>query len=109
MKAWGSPTFDRDCRWNTDVSVSGLFLYPMAAFARRVADNPIRYSQFTDQAITLIDGAFETYEDFQSELHLADNDPFAYYITPPGYSTLTCNNGGSGCDDYRTQASEPSR
>ena len=77
MKSWGSPTPDRDCRWNTDVSVSGLFVYPMAAFARRVADNPIRYSQFTDQAIALIDGAFETYEDFQSELHLADNDPFA--------------------------------
>ena len=107
MKSWGSPTFNRDCRWNTDVSVSGLFLYPMAAFARRVADNPIRYSQFTDQAITLIDGAFETYEDFQSELHLVDNDPFAYYITPPGYSTLKCSYGGTGCDDYRTQASEP--
>ncbi|PYX64021.1 MAG: hypothetical protein DMG78_31035, partial [Acidobacteria bacterium] len=91
MKSWGSPTFNRDCRWNTDVSISGLFLYPMAAFARRVADNPARYSQFTAPAIALIDGAFETYQDFHSELHLADNDPFAYYNTPPGYSTLTCS------------------
>ena len=107
MKSWGSPTFNRDCRWNTDVSISGLFLYPMAAFARRVADNPARYSQFTAPAIALIDGAFETYQDFHSELHLADNDPFAYYNTPPGYSTLTCSNGGGGCDDYRIQASEP--
>lgn len=109
MKAWGGPTPNRDCKWNTDVSTSALFLYAMAAFARRVADSPGFYRNHPElcgEAITLIDAVFETYEDFHSELHLTDNDPFAYYITPPGYSALTCSNGAGGCDDYRTQAGE---
>jgi hypothetical protein len=109
MKAWGGPTPNRDCKWNTDVSTSALFLYAMAAFARRVTDSAGFYENHPElnaEAITLIDAVFETYEDFHSELHLIDNDPFAYYITPPGYSTLTCSNGAGGCGDYRTQASE---
>ena len=40
------------------------------------------------------------------ELHLADNDPFAYYFLPLTYSTLTCSNGAKGCANYRTQASQ---
>jgi hypothetical protein len=104
MKAWGAYTLNRDCQWNTDVTTSALFLYAMAAFARRVADNPNRYSQFSDQAITLIDAAFETYEEFHAELHLADNDPFAYYFLPLSYRNLTCNNGASECAGYRDGA-----
>ena len=37
MPAWGAYTRDRDNKWNTDVSTSGLFVYAMAALARRVA------------------------------------------------------------------------
>jgi hypothetical protein len=40
MEAWGGVTADRNGRWNTDVVTSGMFVYPMAAFARRVGDNP---------------------------------------------------------------------
>jgi len=38
MPAWGAVTHDRDDQWNTDVVTSGLFVYVMAAFARRVVD-----------------------------------------------------------------------
>ena len=68
MPAWGAPTANRDGKWNTDVVTSGLFLHAMAAFARRVMDQPDRYPQFQDQAITLITAAIETYEAFRAEL-----------------------------------------
>ena len=106
MPAWGAFTHNRDDKWNTDVVTSGLFLYAMAAFARRVVDNPNRYSQFSDQAITLIDAAFETYEAFHPELHLAESDPFAYFVLPLSYSTLACSNGADGCAGYRNQAGQ---
>src|SRR5262249_54016453 len=45
MQAWGSYTFDRDGKWNTDPVTSGNYIYAMAAFARRVADNPTLFCQ----------------------------------------------------------------
>ena len=38
MAAWGAYTDDEGCRWWTDIDTSGLFVYAMAAFARRVAE-----------------------------------------------------------------------
>ncbi len=107
MAAWGAITRNRDDKWNTDVDTSGLFLYAMTAFARRVVDRPHLYPQFHDQAITLIAAAFETYLDFRPELHLADVDPFAYFKFPRGYRTLTCDNGADGCDTYHDGAGHP--
>jgi hypothetical protein len=43
MPAWGGVAHDRDDQWNTDVVTSGLFVYAMAAFARRVVDRPRLY------------------------------------------------------------------
>jgi hypothetical protein len=40
MEAWGAVTADRDEQWNTDAVTSGMFVYAMAAFARRVAEDP---------------------------------------------------------------------
>ena len=105
MAAWGAYTHNRDDRWNTDVVTSGLFVYAMAAFARRVLDRPDLYPQFQAQAIALIDAVIETYEAFHPELHLLDN--FAYYVLPRGYGDLTCSNGAHGCSEYRDGAGKP--
>ena len=107
MAAWGAITTNRDDSWNTDVDTSGLFLYAMTAFARRVVDRPHLYPQLHDQAIELIDAAFQTYLDFRPELHFADEDPFAYFKFPRGYRILTCNNGADGCDTYRDGVGHP--
>jgi len=107
MPAWGIYTDNRDGKWNTDVVTSGLFLYAMAAFARRVADHPDLYLQHLDNAVTLITATIESYEGFHPELHLADDDPYAYYVLPLSYSTLTCDNGAHGCDGYRAGAGKP--
>jgi hypothetical protein len=104
MAAWGAFTDNRDGKWNTDVDTSGLFAYAMAAFGRRVVDRPDLYPLLHDQAIALITGAIETYQAFHPELHLADDDPFAFFVLPLTYSTLTCDNGADGCGTYQSGA-----
>jgi hypothetical protein len=107
MRAWGAVTHDRDDNWNTDVSTSGLLVYAMAAFARRVVDRPHLYPKLHAQAIALITAAIETYQAFRPELHLVDGDPFAYFNLPLSYSTLTCSNGAPMCPGYRAGAGKP--
>ena len=121
MPAWGGYTCDRDDKWNTDVVTSGLFLYAMAAFARRVADHPVRYAQHQADAIHFITAVIETYVAFAhgdltagergGELHLDEGDPHAYFINPLKYGDLQCTNGNSStqhsCSGYRDQAGQP--
>ena len=108
MPAWGAHTLDRDNKWNTDVVTSGLFVYAMAAFARRVAERPDRYPQLLrDQAVRMITAAIETYEAFRPELHLVEGDPHAYYVLPERYSTLVCADGNHSCENYRAGAGKP--
>jgi hypothetical protein len=103
MPAWGAYTENRDCKWNTDVSTSGLFVYYMAAFARRVAERPDRYPQLLrDQAIRMITACIDTYNAFRPELYLVEGDPHAYWCFPKRYSTLVCANG----DDKSQQECE---
>lgn len=78
MPARGGITNDRDCKWNTHASTSGLFVYAMAAFARRVLDWPAQYPQFENQAVALVTAAFETYQAFRrtsAVLRLLKNAP----------------------------------
>jgi hypothetical protein len=90
MPAWGGLAADRDNQWNTDPVIAGLFIYPMAAFARRVADNPALHAQYEADAIRFVTATMETYEAFRQagELHLDDSDPEAYYVVPSGYADL---------------------
>jgi hypothetical protein len=105
MPAWGAFTPNRDNKWNTDVSTSSLFVYAMAALARRVAERPDRYTQpLADQAVRMITAAIETYEAFRPELHLVESDPHAFYVLPELYSTLVCADGNQGCENYRAGA-----
>ena len=107
MPAWGAKAEDRDGKWNTDVDTSGLLVYAMAAFARRVLDQPGRYPQFHDQAIALVTAAIETYEAFRPELHLVDGDPHAYFAFPSSYRNLRCDNGGGCAKMFRAGAGHP--
>ena len=108
MPAWGAYTQDRDCKWNTDPSTSGLFAYTMAAFARRVAERPERYPQLLKyQAVRMITAVIETYEAFRPELHLVEGDPHAFWVSPERYSTLECAGGNDSCENYRAGAGQP--
>ena len=108
MPAWGAFTPDRDNKWNTDVSTSGLFVYAMAAFARRVAERPDQYPLILrDQAIRMITAGIETYEAFRPELHLVEGDPHAFYVLPERYRALVCAGGNHSCENYRNNAGKP--
>lgn len=108
MPAWGSYAPDRDGHWNTDVSTSGLLVYAMTAFARRVAERPDRYPQSLQvQAVEMITAAIETYAAFRPELHLVEGDPHAYYVLPERYGTLVCPGGNHACENYRAGAGKP--
>jgi len=103
MAAWGMVTPDRDGKWNTDPVTAGLCIYAMAAFARRVADHPVRYAAHRGDAIRFITAVMETYQAFRPELHLVEGDPEAYYTIPWRYANLQCD-GNSSCEAYRAQA-----
>ena len=83
MAAWGAYTDYQGCNWWTDVDTSGLFVYAMAAFARRVADRPDRYTEdLRVEAVAMITAAIETYWAFRPWLYLDDGDPHAYWSQP---------------------------
>jgi hypothetical protein len=106
MPAWGAYTEDRDNRWNTDVVTAGLFTYAMAAFARRVADNPTLHAEYGTDAIRFVTAAIDTYEAFRPELHLVKRDAQAYFTLPRRYASLRCN-GNHACEGYRAGAGKP--
>jgi hypothetical protein len=111
MPAWGGLAGDRDGNWNTDVSTSALFTYAMAAFARRVADNPALHAQYEADAIRFVTATMETYEAFRQagEVHLVDSDAEAYFTVPAAYAGLACNDPkfAHDCGNYRSTAGMP--
>jgi hypothetical protein len=114
MPAWGAYTHNRDDRWNTDVVIAGLFTYAMAAFSRRVledpsvlADNPTLQAQYRSDATRYTSAVFETYDAYRPEMYLDDGDSEAYFKVPQAYAYLTCSNGAQGCETYRDTAGAP--
>jgi hypothetical protein len=118
MPAWGLVTKDRDFKWNTDVVLAGVMTYPMAAFARRVAENPdafpeSEYPGFHAAAVRFINATMETYQGFRPEMHLEDGDPWAYHKMPESYASLICITPNDdddierSCKNYRDQAGDP--
>jgi hypothetical protein len=108
MAAWGAFAPDRDTKWNTDVVTAGLFTYAMAAFARRVADNPPAYPQYTTDAIHFTTAVLESYASFLPEQHLSSSDPWAYFTLPINYKNLQCRDSATqhSCSQYREEAGQ---
>jgi hypothetical protein len=77
MPAWGGTD---DGKWHTDPGTAALFTYSMAAFARRVVQQPPLYAKHGAAAIRFITATMQTYQAFRSEIVWAD--PYAYYIPP---------------------------
>jgi hypothetical protein len=78
MPAWGGP--DDAGNWHSDVGVSALFTYAMAAFARRVVQQPSLYAKHGADAIRFITATIETYQAFRADIRWVD--AYAYFILP---------------------------
>ena len=77
MPAWGGPDAGK---WHTDVGTSALFTYAMAAFARRVVQQPSLYAEHGGEAIRFITATLETYQAFRPDLRQVD--AYEYFILP---------------------------
>jgi hypothetical protein len=106
MPAWGAFTDNRDGKWNTDVDTSGLFTYPMAAFARRVARRSAYHAEFGATAVQMIAAVLDTYEAFRPELHFDERDAHAYFTQPAAYGQLRCRDNET-CRRIRALAGKP--
>ena len=80
MPAWGNY---EGGRYQATSLMAGLFSYPMAAFARRVAEHPERFCrQYRLDAIKYTTAVLQSYDAFRQDLNFADSDPRAYYRDP---------------------------
>ncbi len=77
MPAWGGTD---DGKWHTDPGTAALFTYAMAAFARRVVQQPSLYAKHGPDAIRFITATIQTYQAFRPEILWAD--PYAYFLPP---------------------------
>lgn len=116
MPAWGQfypQGWWGTTRWETDPGLSGLFTYPMAAFARRVAERPDAFcGEYRQDAITFTNAVIETYVAFREvDMHLSDSDPFAYYKWPDAYVNLVCDlpagDEKDDCDKLQLHRGQP--
>ena len=124
MAAWGAYDAELDGKWSDDLVVAGIVAYPMAAFAKRVALNPTSFSVgYQQDAIRFTTAVMQTYASFRPEMtsststtvggpvHFSTGDPWAYHISPPGYSTLACSDPSEptqhDCQNHRGDAGNP--
>ncbi|HTL39044.1 MAG TPA: hypothetical protein VL326_38195, partial [Kofleriaceae bacterium] len=106
MPAWGAVDEELDNQWTAKPGLDGLLAYPMAAFARRVAEHPGWFCyQYRQDAIKFTNSVIATYKAFRQDMHLTANDPYWYYINPPSYVNLQCTTGDiDRCRSNRAEA-----
>ena len=82
MRSWGAY---HDNAWRTEILTAGLYTYPMAAFARRIAEHPDWFClDYRRDAVKFTTAVIETYFDYREDMHFTDSDPWAYYLLPDG-------------------------
>jgi hypothetical protein len=78
MPAWGGIFANQ---WTAQVDGAALFTYPMAAFARRVAENPDWFCyKYRQDAIRFTNAVLETYAAFRSDMRSWDGIDWGYYL-----------------------------
>ena len=83
MPAWGAFRHELNYGWASDPGMSALFTYPMAAFARRVAEHPDWFCiEYRQAAVSFTTAVLETYEAFKVDMRLPapEDSRWAYYV-----------------------------
>jgi hypothetical protein len=89
MQAWGAPSVSSGYLHHTSVDIAGVYSYPIAAFARIVAEHPPLWAEYGGDAIAFANATLETLQDFSHELSGPSDDPRSrYYTYPRRYRTL---------------------
>jgi hypothetical protein len=84
MPAWGrldtADWSNGQDQWTTYVDQAAFYTYPMAVFARRVAEHPERFClAYRQEAIKFTNAVVETYAAYRSDMTLADANNHGYY------------------------------
>lgn len=91
MAAWGGRQ-TTSSMWTTSAVIAGLYTYPMAAFARRVATNPSAFgTPYQQDAIRFTTEVMQTYVSFYDELVIADSHGWGYYTVPNSSRPISWN------------------
>jgi hypothetical protein len=91
MAAWGGrPT--SSAMWTTSAVIAGLYTYPMAAFARRVATNPNAFgTTYQQDAIRFTTAVMQTYISFYDEMVISESHGWGYYTVPNSSVPISWN------------------
>lgn len=89
MPAWGAHRVSSGYLHHTSVDIAGIYAYPIAAFARIVAEHPPLWGEYGAEAIEFANAVLETLKGFSDELSGPRDDPASsYYVYPRRYRTL---------------------
>jgi hypothetical protein len=102
MAAWGAPGIAYGYLHHTSPVLAGVYAYPIAAFARIVAEHPPLWAAYGDDAIQFANATLETLEAFSNELSGPPEDPtISYYVYPRTYRLLTPERCEKAYDDAK--------
>lgn len=89
MPAWGSSGVGSGYLHYASLDIAGVYSYPIAAFARIVAEHPDLWADYGADAISFADAILETLEAFADDLTGPREDPnSSYYVTPRAAASL---------------------
>ena len=102
MPAWGAHRVSSGYLHHTSIDIAGVYAYPIAAFARIVAEHPPLWGEYGAEAIEFANAVLETLKGFSDELSGPRDAPASsYYVYPRTYRTLLTE---STCNDAHTAA-----
>jgi hypothetical protein len=87
MPAWGARGVPYGYRHHAGVVIAGVWAYPIAAFARIVAEDPALHADYGADAVAFASATLETVRAFTNELRPQPGD-CATYTHPQRYRTL---------------------
>ena len=89
MPAWGAPSVASGYLHHTAVEIAAVYAYPIAAFARIVAEHPPLWAPNGADAVAFANATLETLRAFADEFRGPADDPESrYFVYPRGYRTL---------------------
>lgn len=106
MPSWGEDgPSSGELHW-TGIDIAGLYSYPIAAFARIVAEDPDLRPKYGDEAVRLANATLETLRAYADDL-VARPNGVSTFVMPPTVRTLITPARCEQAFDHATDALDP--
>ena len=87
MPAWDQRGVGSGYLHHASLEAAGVYCYPIAAFARIVAENPDLHANYESDAVAFANAVLQTVAAFSGELRSGPDDS-KYFAHPEQYLTL---------------------